>query len=148
MNQRFRVDLRARISLGADRFSTFRRSEPAGSLDRVINRKGPFKRRENGGTKRTKKQADRTVSTSPASTTARDTTVRQSLLQLGNTRAGDLGVAESEIRQTGQPREMHQSGVNDILFIREVDVHYLALAIPIELSPQFFQYGNRFRCGG
>ena len=56
MNQRFRVDLRGRISLGADRFSTFRRSEPAGSLDRVINRKGPFKRRENGGTKRTKNE--------------------------------------------------------------------------------------------
>ena len=48
MNQRFRVDLRGRISLGADCFSTFRRSEPAGSLDRVINRKGPFNRSENG----------------------------------------------------------------------------------------------------
>ena len=46
--------------------------------------------------------------------TTEDGTVRQSLLQLGNARAGDLGAVEDEPLQVGQPLEVHQSRVGDL----------------------------------
>ena len=43
-----------------------------------------------------------------------DFAVGQRFLQFGDARVGDLGAAEIEAFQTGQPREMHQSRVGDL----------------------------------
>ena len=45
----------------------------------------------------------------------RDLAVWQGLLQFGDARVGDLGVAEVELLQVRQPLEMHQSRVGDLI---------------------------------
>ena len=63
------------------------------------------------------------------------------ILQFGDARVGDLGVAEQKRLQPGQPFEVHQSGVGDLGVI-EADFHYLTVVISLDLGFQLLQCSN------